>query len=82
MIIIKEDSAKAILFLLDSVCARMKLRGLLPPLTWSPSLPEGGKVGADFIVSAPYLANIYFIANLNRNNSIKLLLFEQQNYIS
>ena len=21
----------------------MKLRGLLPPLSWSPSLPEGGK---------------------------------------
>ena len=36
-----------------------KLRVLLPPLTRSPSLPEGGKACADFAVSASESNRIY-----------------------
>ena len=41
---------------MDFARAKPKSRGILPPLTWSPSLPEGGWVCANFIVFANYFS--------------------------
>ena len=51
----------------------MKSRALLPPLSRSPSLPEGGWVCADFAVSASEIACIYNFIWFNGYISINFM---------